>query len=103
MRRVGVSPDPIKVAGGWLAEKLGRLKMNGQVLGYSDLSRLEELEGLCLGVEGKLSGWRTLATLANSDPRLSPIDFAQLEQRARAQRTDLERHRLEAARVAFGG
>ena len=28
----------------WVAEKLGRLKTNGQLTGYSPLSRLVELE-----------------------------------------------------------
>jgi hypothetical protein len=59
MSRLGVSKDPVKQAVGWLAEKAGRLKLNGQLLGYSDLSRVVELEGLSLGVEGKLAMWRT--------------------------------------------
>ena len=37
---------------GWVAEKAGRLKLNGSLLTYSPLSRLVELEGLSLGVEG---------------------------------------------------
>ena len=45
MARLGVKPDRVKEAMGWTAEKLGRLKLNGQLLGYSPLSRLVELEG----------------------------------------------------------
>ena len=37
----------------WSAEKFGRLKLNGQLSGYSPLSRLEELEILALVAEGK--------------------------------------------------
>src|SRR4051794_23279422 len=55
MEALGVPKDPVKRLAGWATEKLGRLKLNGQLTGYSDLSRLIELEGLCLGVEGKLS------------------------------------------------
>ncbi len=32
------------------AEKLGRLKPNGRLTGSSNLSRVEELEFLCLGI-----------------------------------------------------
>jgi hypothetical protein len=99
MARVGARKDPVKQAAGWLAEKVGRLKPNGMVFGYSDLSRLEELEGLCLGVEGKLSLWKGLRAAA--DPRIDPGLLAQLEQRAKKQRTQLERHRLRAVAVAF--
>ena len=54
-----IRTDPVKDAGGWLLEKAGRLKLNGQLKGYSPLPRLVELEGLALGVTAKLaSGWR---------------------------------------------
>ena len=46
-----------KSAGAWTAEKFGRLKPNGQLTGYSPLSRLVELEGLKLGITGKLGLW----------------------------------------------
>ena len=39
--------------GAWTAEELERLKLNGQLAGYSPLSRLVELEGLAVGIEGK--------------------------------------------------
>jgi hypothetical protein len=56
MRRLQFPCNRGKITVAWAAEKVGRLKLNGQLKGYSDLSRLLELEGLCLGVEGKLSG-----------------------------------------------
>lgn len=102
MRRVGAQVDPLKQAAAWLAERIGRLKLNGQLLGYSDLSRLEEVEGLCLGVDGRLSLWRALGELADSDARLAPVDFDALTRRARTQRRRLERFRVEAATQAFG-
>jgi hypothetical protein len=84
----------------WPAEKVGRLKPNGQLKGYSDLSWLLELEGLCLGVEGKLSGWRSLHK-ALPDSAIEGIDLETLIKRATGQRQELERHRLEAASRAL--
>jgi hypothetical protein len=99
--RLGVSPDLIKVVGVWAAEKLGRLKLNGELLSYSPLSRLEELEMLSLGVEGKASMWRAFQASVADDPRLHGVDFEALHARAAAQRTTLEGLRERAAREAF--
>jgi hypothetical protein len=101
MRAVGAGRDRIKVAGAWAGEKVGRLKLNGRLLGYSPLSRLVELEGLRLGVEGKACLWRMLRELA--DPRLAQFDFDALLARAERQRDELELHRLEAGRLALAG
>jgi len=101
MEAVGAGRDRLKVTGGWASEKLGRLKLNGSLLGYSPLSRVVELEGLRLGVEGKACLWRMLRELA--DPRLSGFDFDALIARAERQRDELERHRLEAGRLALSG
>lgn len=100
--RIGVKPDVVKQAAGWLAEKVGRLKLNGQLIRYSDLSRLEEIEALCAGVELKRSLWRSLRRVAVSDVRLGAIDFDRLEERAEAQRTALEGFRMQAVARAFG-
>src|SRR5687768_11634344 len=40
LEKIGVAPDVIKRTAGWVAEKMGRLKLNGQLTGYSPLSRL---------------------------------------------------------------
>jgi hypothetical protein len=60
MRALDVDRSPAKPAGAWLHEKVSRLKLNGQVRGYSPLSRLLELEGLETGVAGKRSLWQVL-------------------------------------------
>jgi hypothetical protein len=101
MSRVQARPDPLKQAAGWALEKVGRLKLNGSFLGYSDLSRLIEVETLRLGVEGKLSAWAAL--IAVKDPRLDLEDLRRLEKGAKKQRDTLERFRREAAIVAFKG
>ena len=43
---LGFGPDRPKNIGAWAGEKVGRLKLNGQLTGYSPLSRVLELEGL---------------------------------------------------------
>ena len=101
MDAVGAGRDRFKKAAGWLGEKAGRLKLNGQLTGYSPLSRLVELEGLNLGIEGKSRLWMALGAIA--DPRLSAFDFVELAQRAERQRSELEPFRLDAARESFGG
>jgi len=80
---------------------VGRLKLNGRLVGYSPLSRLEELEFLSLGVEGKLLLWRCLESVSSAEQRLAGFDFATLVKRAEVQREELERFRLEAAVDAF--
>lgn len=95
------SPDRIKQMAAWIAEKAGRFKLNGQITGYSDLSRLLELEGLCLGVEGKLSLWRSLKRVEEHHPELATVDLDRLIEQAEKQRARLEGFRREAAEVAF--
>lgn len=91
----------VKEGGAWLAERLGRLKMNGRLVGYSPLSRLEELEGLRLGIEGKRSLWTNLSEVRAGVDAWEGVDFASLIARAESQIELLESHRSEAARQAF--
>ena len=100
MAQLGVSVDRPKKALAWLGEKAGRLKLNGQWLTYSPLSRQIELEFLSLGIEGKRTLWVTLGAVAGD--RLDPERLMDLIDRAQQQRADLEPFRLEAARLACG-
>jgi hypothetical protein len=93
MGGLGVGTDRIKVLGGWAAEKLGRLKSNGRLFSYSPLSRLVELEGLALGVRGKLALWQALEVIQAGEPTLAKTDLIALSQRAERQLSELERHR----------
>ena len=101
IRALGIREDPLKKAGGWAGEKLGRLKTNGQLTGYSPLSRLVELEALAVGIEGKRSLWLALAHVLGADRRLDGFDLEALTQRARSQRERLEPYRLSAAAEAL--
>jgi hypothetical protein len=100
MNRLGIQPDRPKAMLAWGAEKLGRLKLNGQLTGYSPLSRLEELEILELGVNGKLLLWQALSEAAPSG--VPESDLEPLIERARSQRERLEALRLDAAGEALG-
>jgi hypothetical protein len=96
LKRLGVRGDRVKLLSSVVAEKLGRFKLNGELLSYSPLSRLEEIEILMLGVEGKLGLWRALR--ANLDIE---VDFDDLIRRGTAQRRRLEALRLKAAAEAL--
>jgi hypothetical protein len=102
MGDLGVRRDHAKVAGGWVLEKAGRLKLNGQLRGYSPLSRLVELEGLALGVTGKLAVWKALRLLADDEPALDAAELDRLVDSAEEQQRGLEERRLAAARRALG-
>ena len=95
----GVAQNRFKMPIAWTAEKLGRLKPNGHLTGYSPLSRLVELEGLMLGVTGKLGMWRVLSATQSG---LESFGLDELIVQAEAQRDGLEKWRLEAAQMAFG-
>jgi hypothetical protein len=83
-----------KVALGWVAEKTGRFKLNGRLLGRSPLSSLEEVEMMRLGVEGKAACWRTLLVLADRDDRLDRARLDALLHRADEQAETLEDLRI---------
>jgi hypothetical protein len=96
---LGYRVDRIKVAAGWSAEKLGRLKPNGQVTGYSPLGRLLELEALTAGIHAKHALWSALREVS------SGLDEARLDalaERAEVQLAAVERLQQMAARLALG-
>ena len=100
MGQFGIAPSRPKMAAAWLAEKLARLKLNGELRRYSPLSRLVELEGLAVGIEGKRALWLALGAARLGG--LSGFDFQALAERAEFQRSRLEEHRLAAATAALG-
>jgi hypothetical protein len=101
MRVLKVPRDTLKDSAAWVAERLGRLKLNGRILRYSPLSRLWELEGLLLGTQGRRAMWRLLRRLARTERSLAGFDFEALVARTEQQLRGLERWRLQAADIAF--
>jgi hypothetical protein len=98
MRSLGVRRSCLKPAAAWAGEKVGRLKLNGQLTGYSPLSRLVELEMLCIGITGKMQMWRALErTLDGAE---HGVDLVRLAERAGSQRDRVEDlHAIAAARA----
>jgi hypothetical protein len=103
MDELGFGADKIKDLGAWALEKAGRLKLNGQVTGYSPLSRVVELEGLLSGITGKISLWVALLQIAPEEPRLDAARLERLRERAESQKATVEELRERAAREAFSG
>jgi hypothetical protein len=98
MEHFGVRKDPVKQGVAWVAEKAGRLKPNGQITGRSPLSTLIELEGLHVGISGKLSMWEVLEPALG--PEVAGINLATMAERARRQLEELGQRRIEAGAVA---
>lgn len=99
MQQLAIRRNTAKIAGAWTAEKLGRLKLNGRLTGYSPLSRLLELEMLHIGITGKLELWEALQRTQGS--KLSQFDLPGLIERAELQREAVERLRIDAAAEAL--
>ena len=98
---LGFSRSKPKEVVAWVAEKVGRLKLNGQLRGYSPLSRVLELEALSVGIAGKLALWESLQRVPDPRRRLRASELRHLIERARRQREEVEKLRLEAVHQAF--
>lgn len=88
-----------KKAAGWLAEKVGRLKPNNSLVGYSPLSRLVELEALLLAAQSRQCLWSTMT--GGAVPQIPAFDFDGLQRQAREQLVEIETHRQAAVEPAF--
>ena len=99
MDRLGVDRKGFKPALAVAGERLGRLKVNGQLRGYSPLSRVLELEVLASGIGGKMQLWNALEQ--SFGERLDGIDFHALAERADRQGQQVEDLHLAAAQRAL--
>jgi hypothetical protein len=97
IERVGSKENPLKKAGAWLTEKVGRVKLGGAG-DPGGLARLELLETLAMGIQGKRALWRALRVVVNKHPILRDLDLDLLERRAVEQHDRVEEWRLEAVR-----
>ena len=100
IERIGTGQSRLKKAGAWLAEKAGRVKLGGTDE-PGELSRMEVLEMLTMGILGKRALWRALREVADRYAELRELDLDGLEQRAVAQHEQVESLLLEAARAAL--
>ena len=101
MDKLGIPRDPVKQKAAWFLEKAGRLKLNGQLTGYSPLSRLLELEGLAVGIDAKKALWRSLQEVLATDERVPSGLLESLAGRADEQRKEAESFRIKAAQGAL--
>jgi hypothetical protein len=103
MDRLGLRKSRVKPALGIVAERAGRLKLNGHLRSPSPLSRFVELDALVMGIDGKVTLWENLRDHAGLAARLPDVDFDGLIARARQQRETLKPHHATAGAAAFGG
>jgi hypothetical protein len=99
MGRLGVGRHPLKAPLARLGERLGRLKLNGQIRGYSPLSRVVELEGLSALIGAKLQLWNALEQ--SYGETLDGFDFHALAARADRQGQQVEDLHLAASQRAL--
>jgi hypothetical protein len=99
MDHLDVDHDPVKPVLAKVAERLGRLKLNGRLLGYSPLSRVLELEVLSGLVGGKMQLWNALEQRFGES--LEGFDFHDLAARADSQGQRLEDLHLAATQRAL--
>lgn len=100
IEKTGKPPSGLRQAGGWIAAKLGQLKLAADNPTAGTLDYFEALEVLSLGILGKRALWRALATIGHL-PELQGLDIPRLEQRAVDQFDRVESRRLAAAREAL--
>ncbi|MFE2140725.1 hypothetical protein ACFXA3_03035 [Streptomyces sp. NPDC059456] len=103
MTSLGVPVHYARALLGVASAQAARLKGNGRLLARSPLSDVLELEAIRVGVEGKKELWRTLHTLARTEPRLDAEAMGRLLARAERQAGALEALRLTAVDRALRG
>jgi hypothetical protein len=100
MQQLSIAPSGIKVGMVRVAERVGRLKLNGTLFERSPLSSVIELETLVVGGRGKEALW---TALQRANVSLEDVDLDALAESARAQGAELDALRLSAAAAAFAG
>jgi hypothetical protein len=100
IRQLGIRQRPHRQAAAWLAERAGRLKLNGRVLSRSPMTLVLEAELMRAAILGKIGGWQTLEELA-PELGLDPSRFAELTADGRSQIAALDRVHEHARSNAF--
>jgi hypothetical protein len=98
---LGMSDHHVHEAFVWAAEKVSRLKPNGQLTGRSPLSSLVELEAWRVALEGKRAGFTTLRLLAEHDDRLDKEMLDELVSRGQEEADEVEEIRKQIAPTVF--
>jgi hypothetical protein len=101
MAGLNILESRIRIAGSWIAETLAEAKLGVDDDPTGPLRRLERLEALAIGIEGKIALWRALDAVASSNSELGKLDYERLIRRGQEQRARVEMLRLDAARSAL--
>jgi hypothetical protein len=96
-----IEESRVRKAGSWIVEGLAELKLEVDDDAKGRLRRLERLEALAIGIDGKIALWRALDAAARSNIELAGMDYERLTQRGQDQRARVETLRLQAAREAL--
>jgi hypothetical protein len=103
IRTMNSTPSAVRRPVAWMVEKFAELKMRvDDPSTDAVLRRLELMEALALGIDGKHALWTALQTASQMTPELQSLDYGKLIARAEAQRGVIEVRRLQAAAVALG-
>jgi hypothetical protein len=102
MEASGIAISELRKGAGWLGEKLLALKTRLDDPVGGALHRLELLEVLAIGIDGKQALWHAMDALPPAmSAHANVLDLPRLIVRAKQQRDVVEEHRLAAARHAF--
>ena len=101
MHRLGIVESRVRKVTSWIAEQVTEAKFEADDETQGTLRRLERLEALAVGIDGKSALWRALNAAAEVAPELRGTDYEHLTERAQKQRSQVEMLRLQAARLAL--
>jgi hypothetical protein len=103
MRRLQIMQSRPRKATAWLAEKITQIKLRVDDPTGGALRRLQALEVIALGIEGKRALWSALEAAAEAATELQGLDYERLTRRAEEQRGKVEVMRQAAAKEALAG
>jgi hypothetical protein len=102
IQKTGSAAGTLRRAAAWTAEKLVEMKMRiDDPSSDAVLRRLELIEALAIGIDGKQALWTALRKASSSVPGNGSTDYDRLIARAQAQRRLVEGERLDAAARAL--
>jgi HAD superfamily hydrolase (TIGR01509 family) len=101
MAKQHIEESRVRKAGGWIADGLTEFKLAVDDDEKGRLRRLERLEALAIGIDGKIALWRALDAAARANTELGGMDYEGLIKRGQDQRARVETLRLQAAREAL--
>jgi len=100
MASLNISESRVRKAGSWIAEQVAEAKLEVDDDQNGPLRRLERLEALALGIEGKIALWRALDAVPEKGA-IGQINYERLCRRGEEQQARIEVWRLQAARDAL--